>query len=74
MMWLRRRRKPDEQPRSEGARRIEEARRARKATEQGLAEVRERRREVRQIAASLQQHRERNGFAEMFAQALRGAS
>lgn len=72
-MW-RRRRKPAEEPSPEAARRIAEARQARETTEERLADVLERRRVVRDLATSLQRHRERNGFAEMFAQALRGSS
>lgn len=72
-MW-RRRRKPVEEPSPEAARRIAEARQARETTEEQLAEVRERRRVVRELSTSLQRHRERNGFAEMFAHALRGSS
>ena len=70
-MWLRRRRKPADQASPEGRRRIAEARRARETTEESLAEVRDRRREVWDLTTSLRGHRQRNGFAEMFAQALR---
>lgn len=72
-MWLRRRRTPGRKPCPEAARRIAEARRAREDTEERLDEVLDRRGEVRELSTSLRGLRQRNGFAEMFAQALREA-
>ncbi len=70
-MWLRRKGKGADQSSPEGRRRLAEARRARETTEESLAEVCGRRGEVRDLTTSLRGHRQRNGFAEMFAQALK---
>ena len=70
-MW-RRRRATGPDTRAENPRAVAEARRAREASEERLAEVRQRWPEVEQVATSLRRHRERNGFAELVTRALGG--
>ncbi|HLT10470.1 MAG TPA: hypothetical protein VK028_06650 [Micromonosporaceae bacterium] len=55
-----------------GALTVEEARRARESSEALLNQVRQRWPEIEQVADALRQHRERNGFAELFSRALGG--
>ncbi len=51
---------------------LEEARRARQTSEQGLAEVRDRWPEVHRLSESHRQHRADNHFLDMFERAVRG--
>ena len=71
-MWWRRKRNEQTGPCPEATRRIEEAKAAREATEERLAEVQDRWPEVREVASSLRHLRERNHFAELVARALGG--
>ncbi|MBB4699281.1 hypothetical protein BJ982_000825 [Sphaerisporangium siamense] len=77
MWWPRRRRPapdpaPDPQITADESQRLAAARAARRQAERQLELARARRPEVEQIASSLRRVRERNGFAEIFANALRG--
>ena len=74
--WLRRPRTPDpvqpETDHDDTSKQLAEARRAREASEQGLAEVCDRWPEVNRLGAALRRHREENHFLELFEQAMRG--
>jgi DNA repair exonuclease SbcCD ATPase subunit len=77
MWWPRRRRPEPEQPAEPGMspearEQLAAAKRAREQAEQRLEKVRRRQPEVEEIADSLRRVRARNGFAELFAAALRG--
>lgn len=69
MRW--RRRTPPPTPSPETREALAEAREAREVSEEGLREVCDRWPEVREVTKSLRAHRERNGFREMFENALR---
>jgi hypothetical protein len=73
MRWLRRRQRPEPEVSAEAQQRIESARQVREENEQRLAEVCDRWPEVNAVVAKSQQQLRRNGFAEMFARAMRGA-
>lgn len=71
MRWRRRRDSPPP-PAPEAEERLARARAAREESEQAVREVCERWPEVEEVVSSLRQHREQNGFRELFERALRG--
>ncbi|WP_133061528.1 DUF7620 family protein [Streptosporangium minutum] len=71
MRWRRRRPPiPDPSPPPEVQAALAEARAAREESEQGLREVCGQWPEVRAVSSAMREHRERNGFREMFERAL----